>query len=212
MRRIAPKTDTSFLVFANNLANECVVNRAAWNLDKDGIAHLKTLTEAANAAYANARDLETSSHLAYMNKSVSFSMLRKFLGLFIRMLMTNKAISNDILLALGLPSRVYHRPLPAGAPKLSVHQKQHLEIRVGVSVFSKSHPTASLTKKAYHGFVLRYRMQGETEWHEIYSTRLRTSLRFDNKDEGKHIILMAAWLNSRTRHGPWSNKITSLIN
>ena len=216
MGRTIPRTDSPFIAFARNLSDECTAHKTAWDLDADDVANLQSLTARADDALTAARNPETSNHLARMNKKMDFLVLRQFLRPFIKKLATNKSISDNALVAMGLPSREHHSrlplPAPAEAPKLSIYQKYHLEIRVGVSVLSHDHPTASLTEKAYYGFVLRYRLQDETEWHEIYSTRLRTTLHFNSEDEGKHIILTAAWINPRIQHGPWSNEVTSLIN
>ena len=216
MGRTLPRKDELFIAFARNLADKCIAHKTEWHLDEDTLSHLQSLTGEADAAYVSARNPETSNHHARVSKQVNFLRLRQFLAPFIKMLTTNKAVSEDALEAMGLPSRIHHRrlplPAPAEAPKLSIHQKQHLEITVGVSVLAHDRPTASLTKRAYYGFAIRYCIEGETEWRVKYSTRLRTTISFNAEDEGKHITLMAAWINPRIQLGPWSSEITSLIN
>jgi hypothetical protein len=83
---------------------------------------------------------------------------------------------------------------------------------VYVRVPQHGHPTQSGTRKAYHGFVLRYRLEGDTEWHDEYTTRLRIDLTLADEDKGKHITLMAAWINLRLQHGPWSHELSVVVN
>ncbi|MDR0581915.1 MAG: hypothetical protein LBG31_03010 [Prevotellaceae bacterium] len=205
-----PSKDLAFLAFARNIAEECLIHKTAWRLDTGEVEYLQSLTNEADAAYANIRNSETSTHLARVTKKMNFLMLRQFLRPFINMLTANKAISDDVLIAMGLSPRVV--PPPAEAPKLNVRKIQHLEITVGVSALAPNRSNASFIKKSYYGFILRYRLEEETEWHEVYSTKRCTTLYFNSGDEGKHITLTAAWLNSCIQRGPWSNEVISLIN
>ncbi|MDR1405842.1 MAG: hypothetical protein LBI89_01380, partial [Prevotellaceae bacterium] len=73
-------------------------------------------------------------------------------------------------------------------------------------------PSEFLKKKGYHGFVVRYRKESETEWHERHTTRLHITLLFDSGDEGTHLLLTTAWINPRIQHGPWSDELRVLVN
>jgi hypothetical protein len=42
--------------------------------------------------------------------------------------------------------------------------------------------------------------------------RLRTDISFDGKDTGRRFELMAAWINPRLQHGPWSHELSGVIN
>ncbi|MDR1224547.1 MAG: hypothetical protein LBL07_16960 [Tannerella sp.] len=44
------------------------------------------------------------------------------------------------------------------------------------------------------------------------TVRLRTDISFDGKDTGRRFELMAAWINPRLQHGPWSHELSGVIN
>jgi hypothetical protein len=91
-------------------------------------------------------------------------------------------------------------------------KKQHDEITVYAARPEHDHPTAGVGPEHYHGFALRYKVEGEGEVEKtVISTRLHQTLFFERADEGKRITLSAAWVNPRLETGPWSGEITEII-
>jgi hypothetical protein len=216
MRTTQPTKDADFISWARNINDECTLRQMEWHLDPDQVMQLNMLSGNADAAYQANLNPETANRRTAANKRTSFTVLKRFLSTFINVLVANTAISESDLEALGLPSREHHfhpaLPVPNEAPVVTVVVGQHHDITVYVSIPQLGHPSEFLKKKGYHGFVIRYRKEGETEWHEEHSTRLHTTLIFDAEDEGKHLILTVAWINPRIQHGPWSDEDTVLIN
>ncbi|MDR2448864.1 MAG: hypothetical protein LBD52_02770, partial [Prevotellaceae bacterium] len=196
MGRTQPTRDEAFIAWALNLAARCTERQEEWGLNPASVQKLNTLMKTAETAYWNNLNLETRNRKSVALKKGGIAALRSFLSAFILALRANEAIGEDDLEALGLPSRKHHNrlplPAPTEAPKVSVVTKTGHEIRVYVSVMNYGHATASLTKKSYHGFVVRYRKEDCEEWHSGYSTRLHTDLFFNGEDSGKRLILMAA--------------------
>jgi hypothetical protein len=73
------------------------------------------------------------------------------------------------------------------------------------------HPTATVGPTHYHGFMIRYRIEGSEHWQSEVSTRLHHTLFFDHADRGKGVTFTAAWVNPRLEPGPWSDEITEII-
>ncbi|MDR1414461.1 MAG: hypothetical protein LBI96_01505 [Odoribacteraceae bacterium] len=69
-----------------------------------------------------------------------------------------------------------------------------------------------MRKRSYHGFVFRYLVEGQKEWREEQSTRLKAMLEFSPEDEGKRLTGVAAWMNLRLQRGLWSDEAAVLIN
>ena len=211
-----PRKDAEFIAWSSNLCNQCVSRQNEWQLDAELVTKFQDFQGAAWSAYDANRNPETTNRLTTANKRVSFAVLRVFLATFVNILVANPAISESDLEAMGLPSREHHfhqpLPVPEEAPETTAVVGQHHDIILYVAIPQHGHPSEFLTKKGYHGFVVRYRKEGDTEWHEEHSTRLHLTLLFDSEDEGKHITLTTAWINPRIQHGPWSDEISVLIN
>ncbi|MDR3196242.1 MAG: hypothetical protein LBU34_00095, partial [Planctomycetaceae bacterium] len=120
------------------------------------------------------------------------------------------------IVSMGLRPRkhVAHQPIPVPneAPVLSAIVGQHHDVTLYVSTLQHGHPTEFLKDGKYAGFVLKYLVDGETQWQTLISTQLHYTLIFSDADEGKHIRLEAAWVNPRMQNGPWSEEVRELIN
>jgi hypothetical protein len=68
-----------------------------------------------------------------------------------------------------------------------------------------------LTENAYGGFTVRWRLEGETQDHTETVERLHLTLHFAREDEGKKVILSAAWVNPRLEPGPFSPDVTEIL-
>jgi hypothetical protein len=180
------------------------------------VQQLNTLTREAHETYQQNIEIATRNRTTQVAKNAGFTALRLFLSLFVLELRANEAIGENELVVLGLPSRKHHTRLPLPAPteepEVNVVTGRNRELRVYVRIPRHGHPTRSRTRKAYHGFVVRYRKEGDAEWHSEYSTRLYTDLFFNDDDRGKRLVLSAAWINPCLRHGPWSQEVQVLIN
>jgi hypothetical protein len=177
---------------------------------------LNTLSGDAAEAYQATLNPETHNRPTITRKKVAFATLKAFLNKFVPALVANRLISESDLELMGLsPIRRHYRqppPPPAVAPEVSTTVGQGHEVIVYASKSQHGHPSETLPKKDHFGFVVRYCKEGETEWHEIYTTHYRLTLRFNDSDEGKQLTLAAAWINRRIQYGPWSDEIHVLIN
>lgn len=216
MAKTQPRKDADFIAFARNLNVNCTTRETEWQLDAAKVSQLGALTGVAWDAYNANKNPETASRQTAAHKRLSFDRLRGFLSTYIPVLVADELISEDDLAAMGLPSREHHYhgplPIPADAPETTTIVGQHHDITIYVAIPQHGHPSEFLTRKGYYGFVVRYRKEGEEEWHEEHATRLHLTLLFENEDEGKRIALTTAWINPRLQHGPWSDEISVLIN
>ena len=180
------------------------------------MATLNELTATAQNAYQANVNRSLANRQTAAEKQFAFAALRSFLSLFVGSLRANLAVSDDDIEAMGLPSRQHHRRQPLPPPPesltLQVASLHPLELQASVHLPTYGHPAHSQTRKAYHGFTLRYRKAGDAEWQQVYTTRLRLLLRLDASYGGQMVTLSAAWINPRLQHGPWSNEVEALVN
>jgi hypothetical protein len=216
MSRTQPVKDGDFIAWVRNLLEKCEINQVLWMLIVEDLTELGRLFNIADMAYRLNLNPEEASHRTATAKKVAIKELRDFCALYVPTLVANRHISEAELEAMGLPSRIHHFhepiPVPPVAPGITAVVGQHHDIDVYAAIPEHGHPTQSVISKRYHGFLLRYRMESEETWHEQISTRLHVTLLFEDADEGKYIVLKAAWVNPRMEHGPWSDDIRVLIN
>jgi hypothetical protein len=216
MGRTLPRKDEEFMNWALSIKRYCAEHQTLWNLSPETLQEFDTLSNVAHTAYQENNSSDTSNRISSANKRAAFAELRKFLQFFVYILRANKSIDESDLEVMGIPSRKRHvrhpLPVPHEAPQMHVVTMSGHEVKVSVRVPQHDHATKSLTRKAYHGFVVRFRKEGEDDWHEEYTTRLHTNLIFNSEDEGKRLILAAAWINPRLQHGPWSGDIHTVVN
>jgi hypothetical protein len=216
MGRTQPVRDEDFMAWAQSLNARCTERQTDWGFDPATVQKLNTLTHEAIEAYDNNLDIATRNRTSRVLKTAGIAALRSFLRIFTLTLRANEAIGEEDLAALGLPLRKRHTRLPLPAPTEEpevyiVTEHSHF-IKVYVRVPQYGHPTKSRTRKAYHGFVLRYRREGDAEWRDEYTTRLHIDLFFTDEDAGKRFVLAAAWINPRLQHGPWSHELSVVVN
>ncbi|MDR2126979.1 MAG: hypothetical protein LBP63_09140, partial [Prevotellaceae bacterium] len=89
--------------------------------------------------------------------------------------------------------------------------KQHDEMTIYAALPELGHPTSSVGPSEYHGFIIRHKLEGEEKYQTVVSTRLHHTLFFDHADEGKRVLISAAWVNPRLEPGPWSDEISEII-
>jgi hypothetical protein len=208
------KPDAEFLAQVNAIKEQCTENAMAWDIDQTRLMTLTHLTDSANTDYENNSNPITRNQVTSAKKKASFGELKHFLGPFIDYLEGNLNVPESALAFMGLRPRTHHAhaplPVPPVAPVATL-VRQHDEITVYVAQPEHSQPTQSVNPKRYHGFKLRWRFAGETEDRFEITTRLHFTLHFDRADEGKTVILAAAWVNPRLEAGPWSPDVTEVL-
>ncbi|MDR1681307.1 MAG: hypothetical protein LBS12_05945 [Prevotellaceae bacterium] len=208
MARTQPTRSSDFIAWVMNLVQRCTEHQPDWQIDTALLSQFQELSQRAETAYTINSNREEANHRTAVEKRLAFANLRRFIGPFVGALRANMRISEADLEAMGLPprTRAHHEPLPPPdeAPMVVVIPKSGHRIFVYAAVPQSDHPTESTGKKGTRGFIIRYRIDGDEEWREVYSSRRRGILQFDEGDEGKRITLAASWLNPRMQHGPWS--------
>ena len=209
------KPDAEVLAHANTINSQCHQHEPDWNIDANRLATFDTVLFNANTAYQANSDKATKNAITVANKNAAFGELKHNMGTFINYLELNTQVPDAALDAMGLRPRQHHAHLPLPRPAeqlvLSV-KKQHDEITVYAARPEQDQPTAGVGPTSYHGFALRYRVEGENEVEKtVISTRLHHTLFFERTDEGKRVFLSAAWVNPRLEEGPWSGEISEII-
>jgi hypothetical protein len=211
-----PKQDAPFIAWAKNISTQCGENMTAWNLDTELLNRLETLTGTADETYLANENPELKNRFTAAQKRAAFTELKVFLGTYVYVLLADTDIPDEAIDGMDLPPRKHHYhgplPAPAEAPEPTAIVGQHHDVTVYVAVEITGQPVDTLTKKGYHGFIIRYKKEDEAEWHEEYSTRLHVILYFDAEDQGKNLQILVAWINPRLQHGPWSDETVTMIN
>ncbi|MDR3140908.1 MAG: hypothetical protein LBU37_04175 [Tannerellaceae bacterium] len=206
--------DGQFLAFVNTIYEQCKEHSASWGLDGARLASLYALIADASKAYQANSDRATRNHVTSVGKKRAFADLKGFLSIFINYLEGQETVPDAALALMSLRPRVRpgRRPLPVPteAPLVSTAYRKD-ELVVYVARSEHGQPTQGVQLKPYHGFKLHWKFEEEVEWRLELSTRLRLTLYFNMKDEGRRIVLTAAWMNPRLQEGPWSDPITKVI-
>jgi hypothetical protein len=213
-RSFLQKTDAEVLASAETVCSECTANSVEWQIDADKLDSITVVVTNARAAYDANSNKATKNAVTVANKNAAFGELKHFIGTFIDYLELNLHVPDAALAYMGLRPRQHHvhEPLPRPVEELTLSvRKQHDEITVYAARPEHGHPDSSVTAPPYHGFALRYRIEGETVEKSVFSTRVHYTLFFDRADEGKRIFLSGAWINPRLETGPWSVEISEII-
>jgi hypothetical protein len=211
-----PSKDNEFIAWAKTIYKDCSDNVEVWVLDATVIAQFSDLLEAADEAFQHNSDLESRNRASVSIKNATFAALKSFLKMYIDTLEGNTNIPDEAIESMGLRPRHPHAhqpiPIPTETPVLTAVVGQHHEVTAYVSTLQHGHPTAYLKDGKYAGFILKYLVEGETQWQSVVSTKLHYALIFTDENEGKRIRLQAAWVNPRIQNGPWSEEVNELIN
>jgi hypothetical protein len=187
-----------------------------WVLDQAYLSQFGDLLSHAEIAYTNNSDKELQNRATVKEKNATFAALKRFLSMYVNMLEGNPHIPDEAIESMGLRPRrqAAHQPNPAPteAPVLSALTLHHYEVDIYVSTLQHAHPTHFVTDEKFGGFLLRYKFENDPEWKTLISTKLHYTLAFTEEEVGKHIILQAAWVNTRMQSGPWSGEIREIIN
>ncbi|MDR1681022.1 MAG: hypothetical protein LBS12_04470 [Prevotellaceae bacterium] len=206
--------DADFMAFSKSLEELCVEHADEWAIDAARLQTFRTLLANGLATYLASIDPATRNHLSTTLKRAAFKELKQFLSLFIDFLEGNPAVPNEALNILGLRARIRHSyqplPPPDEAPDISV---KHLHNMLIVTVFKAKFGNQKevIRPAGAYGIRLHWRFEDETAWRVELSTRCTYTLQFNEGDENKRVIMMAAWLSPRLQNGPWSNETRALI-
>ncbi|MDR2754436.1 MAG: hypothetical protein LBC20_01900 [Planctomycetaceae bacterium] len=211
-----PRKDGEFLAWAKTIYHDCSENTEVWEISPEAIDQISDLVETAEAAYQVNIDKEYRNKATAKAKDAAFVALKQFLSAFVNTLEGNLLVPDAAIDAMGLRPRHPHAhqpiPLPDEAPVFTAVVGQHHDVTGYVSTLQHGRPTQYLKDGKYAGFVLKYLVEGETQWQTIVSTRLHYTLIFSDEYEGKYIRMQAAWINPRIQSGPWSEEVRELIN
>jgi hypothetical protein len=211
-----PIKDAEFIAWAKTIFYDCSENAEAWEIASEVIAQFSDLVEIANEAFLVNSDKERRNKASVSTKDAAFLRLKQFLHTFVSALEGNLAVPDEAITAMGLRPRHPHAhqpiPVPTEAPVLTAVVGQHHDVTVYVSTLQHGHPTEYLKDGKYAGFVLKYLIDGESQWQSVVSTRLHYTLIFTDAEEGRYIRLQGAWVNPRIQNGPWSEEVRELIN
>jgi hypothetical protein len=207
--------DAQFLAQANTIGEQCEKNRENWLLDDDFMQSFTTYLKIANEAYKANSDIALKNSVTAALKKSAFSNLKHNMSTFITYLEINQNVPDMAIEFMGLRPRKRQNyqplPRPTTIPEIST-VKRNDEITIYVSQPEHDQPKSGLAPvDQYHGFMIRYRLEGDVSEQIVAVTRLHHTLFFEREDEGKHLTLSVAWINPRLEIGPWSKERTEII-
>ncbi|MDR1384138.1 MAG: hypothetical protein LBJ67_09875 [Planctomycetaceae bacterium] len=211
-----PRQDGAFIAWAKTIYRDCAENAPAWQLDPIFLNQFGMLLADAETKYNTNSDEELRNRATVKAKNGAFAALKQFLAMYINTLEGNPNIPDEMIESMGLRPRHPHAhepiPVPTETPVLTAIVGQHHDVTLYVSTLQHGRPTQFLKDGKFAGFLLKYKIDGDTQWESVISTQLHYTLIFTDEDEGKHILLQAAWVNPRMQNGPWSEEVRELIN
>ncbi|MDR2763180.1 MAG: hypothetical protein LBB88_11290 [Planctomycetaceae bacterium] len=211
-----PRADGEFIAWARTIYNDCSQHASEWVIPPDIIAQLSILVDTASLAFDVNSDKERRNKASVSAKNAAIVNLRRFLSAFVNTLEGNQSIPDEAITSMGLRPRHPHAhlpiPVPTDAPVITAIVGQHHDITVYASTLQHGHPTEYLKDGKYAGFLLQYKIESETQWQSVISTKLHYTLIFTEAEEGKYILMQGAWVNPRMQNGPWSEQVRELVN
>jgi hypothetical protein len=211
-----PVKDAEFIAWAKTIYRDCAENSGTWMLDPNLLNQFHELLLIATSTYESNADKELRNRATVKAKDAAFATLKLFLSTYVNTLEGNTNIPDEAIESMGLRPRHSHAhqpiPVPTDAPVLTAIVGQHHDVTTYASTLQHGHPTEFLKDGKYAGFVLKYLVDGETQWQTVVSTRLHYTLIFTDAEEGKYIRIQGAWINPRIQNGPWSEEVRELIN
>jgi hypothetical protein len=208
------QADRKFLAFAGDIYELCNEHAASWLVDKVRLEKLKVLYDSAYEAYQANMNRSMRNHITSVAKNATLGELKRFTSLFTNYLVGNETVPDEALATMKLRPRRrvvrYPLPAPTEAPVMSI-RIQYGEITVYATRNEHGQPTQGVQHRPFHGFKVRWKFKDEEVWRMEVSTRLRHTLRFDEKDRGRFLTLAIAWINPRIQEGPWSSAITQVV-
>ncbi|MDR0609757.1 MAG: hypothetical protein LBG58_06580 [Planctomycetaceae bacterium] len=210
-----PTKDADFLAWAKTIYKYCEDNVMEWQLDMTLLGRFGVLLDTADDKFRKNSDKSTKNRESVLEKNAAFAALKAFLQLYTNLLEGNENIPDQSIEEMGLHPR--HRsaphphPVPTENPVLVALTLHHYEVDTYASTLQHGHPTEFLSDETYGGYMLRYKLEGDTEWKTVISTKLHYTLVFTEEEVGKRITLQAAWVNTRMQPGPWSDEVFEII-
>jgi hypothetical protein len=211
-----PTKDGNFIAWAKTIYRDCAENATTWQLDQILLTQFNELLEVAESCYSSNSDKELRNRATVKAKDGAFTELKHFLAMYVNTLEGNTNITDEMIESMGLRPRHphSHKPIPAPteAPVLTAIVGQHHDVTLYISTLQHGHPTQHIKDGKFAGFMLKYKIDNDTQWETVIATQLHYTLFFKDEDEGKHVFLKAAWVNPRMQNGPWSEEVRELIN
>jgi hypothetical protein len=208
------QADGKVLIYTSDVCNQCKEHATEWKIEPERLAELTALVDATRKAYEAGRNRSLRNHITTVAKDNAFKELKQFFSVFTNYLIGNLAVPDEALAVMNIRPRVrsprYPLPAPVESPLLSVTVR-HGEMVIYAVRGEHGQPTQGVQHKGYHGFKIRWRFSDEEVWRIELSTRLRHILSFEQKDEGRRVVIAIAWVNPRLQEGPWSSTISSVI-
>jgi hypothetical protein len=181
-----PIKDAEFIAWAKTIHRDCTLNASVWQLDQTLLNQFGELLSAAVDAYESNADKELRNRATVKLKDAAFAALKLFLSTYVNTLEGNTNIPDEAIESMGLRPRHPHAhqpiPIPTESLVLTAIVGQHHDITVYVSTLQHGHPTEYLKDGQYAGFILKYLIDGETQWQSVISTRLHYNLIFTDAE------------------------------
>ncbi|MDR1493112.1 MAG: hypothetical protein LBT05_10370 [Planctomycetaceae bacterium] len=125
------------------------------------------------------------NHLTTVEKQTAFQALRLFFRMFIYALLGNPAVPDESLASMSIRPRTRAAKLPTSTPTevpvVSAVVGQHHDVTFYVAKPQLGRPAEFLKNPKYYGFILKYKLENESEWKQLVSTKLRHTMIFDEQ-------------------------------
>ncbi|MDR2413825.1 MAG: hypothetical protein LBD64_02420 [Odoribacteraceae bacterium] len=171
MGLVQPRREADFIIWVNVIYAEVVTHATVWKLDNDVLQRLSLLYHDAKNAYDDNLDKNTRSRATVSKKNESFRCLREFMRLFERSLSGNLNITNEEIIAMGLPSRIrhagYYLSMSRYASGTKVAFGECRELEIFVSVPQLGHSTSYVRGEEDCDTSLKYKKKGGKMWVKI---------------------------------------------
>jgi hypothetical protein len=213
-----PSNVLKFQTLVHSIQAHAITNQTRWDISASAIAALETPIKNFDDAVTVSENPETRTAASIRKRNEMREAVEEEVRPFVQgRLYNNKYVTEDDLLAIGLPVRdrkpTQHADIDE-TPVITFSSNAPATLNIA---FRRKNVEGRGKGKDMHGVEVRL-LISETppkDWTELtqseFATRSPMRLVFNGGDRGKHLYLAARWENNRGGKGPWTEILDTFI-
>jgi hypothetical protein len=208
------RKDLDVLTDLEHVCEDCAENLDNWKVPAGTLEKMTALTKKARVAFEANRAKATKNATTKAAKDVAFEEMKRYAREFTSLLKFNLNIPNEMLVAMGLPSRDRHRrstPAPTQKGNIKVVRKgKYYRFSLNLPLDNQL-LKMSVPKEATGGTEWRYKKKGAAKEESKYSSKSSFMLKTTDEERGETLLVCGRWINAKYEPGPWSDWIEVII-
>ncbi|MDR0753951.1 MAG: hypothetical protein LBF04_01010 [Prevotellaceae bacterium] len=216
MKDYIPYRDSELAAWSANFTAQISANAAAWEIPRDDVSELQTLTDAFATLHAQA-DSPAKNSIIVTEKNAARKALEAKIRSLVGFRLKNPVITDAERIAMGLhvrdttPTPV---PVPTSRPEIDLDV---LDVRRLKVVFHDMGSKSKAKPYGVNGAVIVYAVLNAPPadvgalTRSVLATRTPHTLEFTEEERGKTVYVAICWQNEKGERGPWSEIESAIV-